>query len=94
MFQQATQGLRETLEDWADRVVSLATRAFRDLPEHYANRQAVVRFCQGLADNDAGHHVCMKEPRTIEDALNGVKWYQYVHQSMFGDSRHDNQSRV
>ena len=71
LFQQATQGLQETLEDWADRVVSLATRAFRDLPEHYANRQSVVRFCQGLADRDAGHHVCMKEPRTIEDALNG-----------------------
>ena len=91
LFQQATQAPRETLEDWADRVMSLATRAFRDLPEQYSNSQAVVRFCQGLADKEAGHHVCIREPKSIEEALNGVKWYQYVHQSMYGDNRKDSQ---
>ena len=53
--------------------MTLATRAFRDLPEQYSNSQAVVPFCQGLADKEAGHHVCMHEPRLIEEALNGVK---------------------
>ena len=48
LFQQATQAPRETLEDWADRIMTLATRAFKDLTEHYSNSQAVVRFCQGL----------------------------------------------
>ena len=45
LFQQATKAPRETLEDWANRVMSLATRAFRDLLELYSNSQAVVRFC-------------------------------------------------
>jgi hypothetical protein len=33
----------QTPEDWADRVLSLATRAFRDLPETHMYQQAVVR---------------------------------------------------
>ena len=47
LFLQATQDPRESLEDWADRVMTLATKAFRDLPEEYANEQAVLRICQG-----------------------------------------------
>ena len=32
-FNNACQTPEELLEDWADRVLSLATRAFRDLPK-------------------------------------------------------------
>ena len=92
LFQQATQAPRETLEDWADRIMTLATRAFKDLPEHYSNSQAVVRFCQGLTDKEAGHHVCIQEPKSMEQALNGIKWYQYVHQSMYTGRRRDSLS--
>ena len=92
LFQQATQAPRETLEDWADRIMTLATRAFKDLPEHYSNSQAVVRFCQGLTDKEAGHHVCIQEPKSMEQALNGIKWYQYVHQSMYTGTHRDSQS--
>ena len=81
LFLQATQDPRESLEDWADRVMTLATKAFRDLAEEYANEQAVLRICQGLADRKAGHHICMCKPKTVDDALNGIKWFQYVHQS-------------
>ena len=72
--------------------MTLATRAFKDLPEHYSNSQAVVRFCQGLTDKEAGHHVCIQEPKSMEQALNGIKWYQYVHQSMYTGTRRDSQS--
>ena len=92
LFQQATQAPRETLEDWADRIMTLATRAFKDLPEHYSNSQAVVRFCQGLTDKEAGHHVCIQEPKSMEQALNGIKWYQYVHKSMYTGTHRDSQS--
>ena len=92
LFQKATQAPRETLEDWADRIMTLATRAFKGLPEHYSNSQAVVRFCQGLTDKEAGHHVCIQEPKSMEQALNGIKWYQYVHQSMYTGTRRDSQS--
>ena len=71
--------------------MSVATRAFRNLLEQYSNSQAVVHFCQGLADKEAGHHVCIHEQKSIKEALNGVKWYQYVHQSMYGDNRKDSQ---
>ena len=53
-FNNARQTPDELLEDWADRVLSLATRAFRDLPETHMYQQAVVRLCQGAADNEAG----------------------------------------
>ena len=92
LFLQATQAPRETLEDWADRIMTLATRAFKDLPEHYSNSQAVVRFCQGLTDKEAGHHVCIQEQKSMEQALNGIKWYQYVHQSMYTETHRDRQS--
>ena len=49
-FQQVTQSPTESLEDWADRLLTLASRAFKDLPEHYSTQQAIARFCQGLAD--------------------------------------------
>jgi hypothetical protein len=41
-FNNARQTPDELLEDWADRVLSLATRAFRDLPETHMYQQAVV----------------------------------------------------
>ena len=81
LFLQAAQDPRESLEDCADRVMTLATKAFRDLPEEYANEQAILRICQGLADRKAGHHICMCKPKTVDDTLNGIKWFQYVHQS-------------
>jgi hypothetical protein len=43
-FNNARQTPDELLEDWADRVLSLATRAFRDLPETHMYQQAVVRY--------------------------------------------------
>ncbi|KAH3818591.1 hypothetical protein DPMN_120313 [Dreissena polymorpha] len=44
-FQQATQNQNESLEDWADRVLSLAMPAFRDLPEQYCTEEVISRFC-------------------------------------------------
>jgi hypothetical protein len=52
-FNNARQTPDELLEDWADRVLSLATRAFRDLPETHVYQQAVVRLCQGASDKEA-----------------------------------------
>jgi hypothetical protein len=47
---------QELLEDWADRVLSLATRAFRELPEKHMYQQAVVGLCQGVADKESGSY--------------------------------------
>ena len=89
-FQQATQNTGESLEDWADRIVTLATRAFRELPESYANQQAVVRFCQGLLDKEVASQVSIKEPASMEDAINKVRWGQHVQQAVFGKKKERN----
>ena len=83
-FQQATQKKDESLEDWADRVLTLSGKAFIDLPEKYSNQQAVARFCQGLRDAEAGHHVCMKKSLSIEDALNEIRLYQHTKDAIYG----------
>ena len=57
-FQQATQTSGESLKDWADRVLTLATKAFKRLQEHYSSKQAVVRFCEGLLDMEPGLVAC------------------------------------
>ena len=83
-FQQATQKKDESLEDWADRVLTLSGKAFKDLPEKYSNHQAVARFCQGLRDAEAGHHVCMKKSLSIEDVLNEIRLYQHTKDAIYG----------
>ncbi|KAH3867518.1 hypothetical protein DPMN_030647 [Dreissena polymorpha] len=83
-FQQATQQPGESLEDWADRVLTLATPAFRDLPDQFGQREAVSRFCQGCIDREAGKHACFELPRTIQHALDLVRHHQYVSQVVDG----------
>ena len=67
-FQKSTQCAGEELEDWADRVQMLAAKAFKGLPETYANNQIVMQFCQGLTDKETTYPVSLKEPKNIEDA--------------------------
>ncbi len=81
-FQTATQQPGEELSDWADRIRSLAARAFQDLPEHYCTQQVVNRFLQGMTDKEAGQHVCMGKPVSLQQAINDVLWYQHVHNAM------------
>ena len=74
-FNNARQTPDELLEDWADRVLSLATRAFRDLPETHMYKQAVVRLCQGAADKEAGSYASNIRPKNIEEAIDRMRWF-------------------
>ena len=65
-FRQAFQKQDESLEDWADRVMTLATPAFVDLPEDHLKKEAIARFCQGCTDKDAAKHACFEQPETME----------------------------
>ena len=51
-FQSAVQGSGESLRQWSDWVLTLATRAFPQLPDVHA--QAIPRLCYGAEDRDAG----------------------------------------
>ena len=81
-FNQATQKKAETMEEWADRVQTMATEAFRELPETYCNQQTIARFCQGLYDTEAGHSVFMRGFHTLGEAMNEVRLYQHSRQAM------------
>lgn len=48
--QNARQALEDCLGDWADRVLSLATKAFRNLTDDDMYQQAILRLCQVVAD--------------------------------------------
>ena len=73
----------EDLEDWADRVQTLANKAFKGLPEHHMTKQAVVRFCQGCYDKEAGQSACNLRPKSLDKALDHIRWFQYTNQAMY-----------
>ncbi|KAH3874178.1 hypothetical protein DPMN_037420 [Dreissena polymorpha] len=86
-FSNATQTHDETIDDWADRVLTLATKAFRHLPDNYMNEQVVLRLCLGLNDKEAGESVVNMRPKSIEEAFDKVKWAVHTHGLMFGRSK-------
>jgi hypothetical protein len=83
-FSNARQTPDELLEDWADRVLSLATRAFGNLPENHMYQQEVVRFYQGAADKEAGSYASNIRPKNIEEAIDKMRWHQHNHQAIYG----------
>jgi hypothetical protein len=83
-FSNGRQKPEELLEDWADPVLSLATRAFRELPEKDMHQQAVVRFCQGAADKETGSYAFNIQPKNIEEAIDKLRWHQHNYQAIYG----------
>ena len=83
-FNNARQTPEELLEDWEDRVLSLATRAFGDLPENHMYQQEVVRFCHGTADKEAGSYASNIRLKNIEEVIEEMRWHQHNHQATYG----------
>jgi hypothetical protein len=83
-FNNARQTPEELLEDWADRVLYLATRAFGDLPEVHMYQQEVVRFCQGAAYKEAGSYASNIRPKNNEETIDEMRWHQHNHQGIYG----------
>ncbi|KAH3794749.1 hypothetical protein DPMN_148287 [Dreissena polymorpha] len=77
-FQDVQQEVGVSLDDWSDRVLTLATTAFSDLPYAYATEQAVTKFCHGLLDKKAGKHVCLQLPTSMGDAMNMMRIHSHV----------------
>ncbi|KAH3893184.1 hypothetical protein DPMN_017328 [Dreissena polymorpha] len=88
-FNIARQEVEEDLDDWADRIMTLATKAFRDLPEDYMNRQAVLRFCHCCFNKEAGEMAANARPSTIEAAVDKVKWAVHTHTAVHGRAKRD-----
>ncbi|KAH3834926.1 hypothetical protein DPMN_108259 [Dreissena polymorpha] len=84
-FHQAILGQQESLKEWADRVLTLATPAFRNLPEQYKREEIVSKFCQGCMDKEAGKHACLQRPKSIQEAIDLVRHHQYITQAVEGN---------
>ena len=46
-FMNSGQTKDEKMKEWADKVLKLAIRAFRGLPDEHIQKQAVLRCCHG-----------------------------------------------
>ena len=83
-FSTARQLPTESVYDWADRVMEMDAHAFPGVPEQIVSRQAVLRFCQGGLDKEAGQHALNTQPITIEAAVNTVRWHQHTYRVIYG----------
>ena len=88
-FNTAQQKTEEGLDDWADRVTELAMKAYRDLPEEYSEKQAILRFCLGCINKEAGEAVANKRPASMAEAIDCVKWAVHTHTAIHGRSRRE-----
>ena len=86
-FNTAHQKPDEGLDDWADRIVELAMKAYRDLPEEYAYKQAILRFCLGCTNKEAGEAAANKRPTSMGEAIDSVKWAIHTHSAIHGRRR-------
>ena len=89
IFNNAAQLSEESLDDWADRVLTLASKAFRSLPEEYLSQQAILKFCQGSTDREAGERVTNQRPTSMEGALDKMKWAIQTRKMIFGKGRRE-----
>ncbi|MCG7879650.1 MAG: zinc finger domain-containing protein, partial [Candidatus Thiodiazotropha endolucinida] len=86
-FLNCNQNRDEKIEEWTDRVLTLATKAYRNLPDDHIQKQAVLRFCHGCYDKNAGMHAANKMLSRMEEAIDCVKWFQYNQQIFHDRSR-------
>ena len=83
-FQSARQSPGEDLDDWAERLLSLADKAFPDLPEDYVTSEVITKLCQGCSDKHAGSVASSFRPKSVDEALERIKWQQYNDKAVFG----------
>eukprot|EP00057_Strongylocentrotus_purpuratus_P009669 XP_011664143.1 PREDICTED: uncharacterized protein LOC105438255 isoform X1 [Strongylocentrotus purpuratus] len=88
-FNYARQQPGEYHVDWANRLMTLAAHAFADLPDHHVEKQVVHRFCQGCFDREAGHYAIYYCPRSLDEAIDLVRWFQHTHKAIHDKSRKD-----
>ena len=88
-FNYARQSPEESILDWADRVIYLATRAFPGLPELHVQKQLVLKFCQGCSDREAGQYAINVRPSNIEEAIYHVRWFKRTQRAIYGRARNE-----
>ena len=83
----ATQSPNEPLEEWADRCLDWADRAFKTLPYKYMAKQACMTFCQSFSEKEAGRHVANLRPESMEIAIDQMRLFLYNKKAIFGKGK-------
>jgi len=77
-FRCAQQREDETLLDWSDRVLMLGAKAFKGLRENFICKSAILQFCQGCKNVEAGQHASLQKPKTMQGAIEAIEWYTAI----------------
>ena len=54
---------------------------YKDLPEAWIRRHAIIRFCMGCLDLEAGQHACIQQPKSFEEAMDKIEWFQCINKT-------------
>ena len=88
-FQGAEQEVTEKLEEWAERITYLSTRAFGGDHHRFQSEQTISRFCLGCQDKEAGLFVANQRPESMSAAIRLIMQYQYNHQAVYSQRSHE-----
>lgn len=75
-----TQQPNDSLAEWGEIIVDLAMRAYEDVPD-------ITVYSQGCLNKKSGQHAALSKPRTIEDAIDEIQWYEHNNAVIFGSKK-------
>jgi hypothetical protein len=85
--QSASQNAGESLRQWADRMLTLATQAFLAAPD--VSTHAIPRLCHGAEDHYAGIYALDSQPWTVEQVVDRMQYFQHSRQTKSSKPRRE-----
>ena len=86
-FSQMRQHVDEPLEEWAERVQTLAMEAFATLPDDYITEETIRRFCYGCCDKESAQYASDRVPTSMDEALRFVKTHTQNNKAIYGSRK-------
>ena len=86
-FNNLSQNLDETLEEWSERVMTHAYEAFIGVNPAFIEEEIVRRFCSGTVDKEAAQFVLNSGARTLEQAQSMMKRYRENSITIYGQKK-------
>ena len=85
-FRNALQRPSESLQEWGDRLSTLAVHAFGSGMGARETDEVVSQFCTGLLDKQAGLQVANRLPESVPEAIRFVLRFQHSRDRIYGAS--------
>ncbi|XP_030836694.1 uncharacterized protein LOC105438153 [Strongylocentrotus purpuratus] len=82
-FRTARQLPEESLLGWSDRLQALSFEAF-GWDQRGDSTQMVLQLCQGCTDKAAGLTALNTRPKSVEEALEAIRWAQHTQRVVYG----------